>query len=250
MSVSFSASMNLTITKEAFLSDTSNKQRFVTLLGEQLEGSGCQVFHRKGHADVLIVLKALELANTKDTVLIGDDTDLLVLLLSKDMPQSSKKIFFAPEPKKIHSKTRIWDIKQVKVDLGSFICQHLLFLHALSGCDTTTVIPRLYGIGKGTILKKLKNNIILQQAALVFHNPMSTHTQVQEAGEKALVAIYNGKNSDSLNMLRYKRYSEKVAASASQVDPKNLPPTSPAAKYHSFRVFLQVDQWIDTECDA
>ena len=195
VSVSFSASMNLTITKEAFLSDTSNKQRFVTLLGEQLEGSGCQVFHGKGDADVLIVLKALELANTKDTVLIGDDTDLLVLLLSKDMPQSSKKIFFAPEPKKIHSKTRIWDIKQVKVDLGSFICQHLLFLHALSGCDTTS---RLYGIGKGPILKKLKNNITLQQAALVFHNPMSTHTQVQEAG----VAIYNEKNSDSLNMLQ------------------------------------------------
>ena len=105
VSISFSASMNLTITKEAFLSDTSNKQRFVTLLGEQLEGSGCQVFHGKGDADVLIVLKALELANTKDTVLIGDDTDLLVLLLSKDMPQSSKKIFFAPEPKRIHSKT-------------------------------------------------------------------------------------------------------------------------------------------------
>ena len=44
VSVSFSASMNLTITKEAFLSDTSNKQRFVTLLGEQLEGNGCQVY--------------------------------------------------------------------------------------------------------------------------------------------------------------------------------------------------------------
>ena len=199
VSVSFSASMNLTITKEAFLSDTSNKQRFVTLLGEQLEGSGCQVFHGKGDADVLIVLKALELANTKDTVLIGDDTDLLVLLLSKDMPQSSKNIFFAPAPKKIHSKNRIRDIKQVKVDLGSFICQHLLFMHALSGCDTTS---RLYGIGKGTILKKLKSNVTLQQAALVFHNPMSTHTQVQEAGEKALVAIYNEKNSDSLNMLQ------------------------------------------------
>ena len=63
------------------------------------------------------------------------------------------------------------------------------------------------------------------------------------------MAIYNGKNSDSLNMLQYKRYSEKVATSASQVDPKNLPPTSAAAKYHSFRVFLQVNQWKDTECD-
>ena len=33
--------------QEAFLSDISNKQRFVTLLGEQLKGSGCQVFMEK-----------------------------------------------------------------------------------------------------------------------------------------------------------------------------------------------------------
>ena len=78
---------------------------------------------------------------------------------------------------------------------------------------------------------------------------MSTHTQVRESGELALVAINNGKNLDSLNLLRFKRHSEKVATSASQVDPKNLLPTSAAAKYHSFQVFLQVNQWKDTECD-
>ena len=88
---------------------------------------------------------------------------------------------------------------QAHIFYVTYYCQHLLFMHALSGCDTTS---RLYGIGKGTILKKLKSNVTLQQAALVFHNPMSTHTQVQEAGEKALVAIYNEKNSDSLNMLQ------------------------------------------------
>ena len=34
-----------------------------------------------------------------------------------------------------------------------------------------------------------------------------------------------------------------------QVDPKSLPPTSAAAKFHSRRVFLQVNQWKDPKCD-
>ena len=33
-----------------------------------------------------------------------------------------------------------------------------------------------------------------------------------------------------------------------QVDPKSLPPTSAAAKFHSRRVFLQVNQWKDPQC--
>ena len=110
------------------------------------------LFFYQGDADVQIVKRALEMAEEVDTVLIGDDTDLLVLLLYHDEPR--KNMFFAPEPKK-NAKSRVWDIKQVKSDLGSFICKHILFAHAISGSDTTS---RLFGLGKGTILKKLKEN--------------------------------------------------------------------------------------------
>ena len=34
-----------------------------------------------------------------------------------------------------------------------------------------------------------------------------------------------------------------------QVDPKNLPPTSAAAKFHSYRVFLQINQWKNSDCN-
>ena len=98
-------------------------------------------------------------------------------------------------------------------------------------------------------MKQLKENVSLQQAAIVFDNPNSTHLQVKEAGEKALVTIYGGKQTEGLNKLQYRKYSEKVATSLSQVDPKNLPPTSAAAKFHSYRVFLQVNQQKDTDCD-
>ena len=97
----------------------------------------------------------------------------------------------------------------------------MVFLHAVLGCDTTSC---LFGIGKGSILKKFKEKVELQKAALIFDNPHSTQAQIDQAGESALVLIYNGKKGDSLNGLRYKKYCEKVATSLSQVDPKSLPP--------------------------
>ena len=86
-------------------------------------------------------------------------------------------------------------------------------------------------------MKKFKDNVSLQQAATIFNDPNSTH-----AGEKAFVAIYGGKKTENLNMLRFRKYSEKVATSLSHCDPKVLPPTAAAAKFHSYRVFFQVNQ--------
>ena len=104
-----------------------------------------------------------------DTVLIRDDTDLLVLLLHH-VPQHGKDIFFASDCKK-NTKGRVWNIKEVKAKLGSFVCKHMPFLHAFLGCDTTS---HLIGNGKGSIIKKFKDNKSLQQAAIVFDNPNAT----------------------------------------------------------------------------
>ena len=48
-------------------------------------------------------------------------------------------------------------------------------------------------------------------------------SEVQDAGEKALVAIYGGKKTENLNMLCFRKYLEKVATSLSHCDPKVLP---------------------------
>lgn len=80
MTVEFTSDMPITMVKAEFLSNKINKQRFVNLLGKELEKSHCEVYHADGDADLLIVLKAIESAKTQETVLIGDDTDLLILL--------------------------------------------------------------------------------------------------------------------------------------------------------------------------
>ena len=47
VNVPFSMDMKLTESKDLFLSDSTNKQRFIKMLGEHLHLSGCQVFHAK-----------------------------------------------------------------------------------------------------------------------------------------------------------------------------------------------------------
>ena len=97
--------MNLTVTKEAFLSDPKNKQ-FIDFLGTKLTNQGCQVFYDQTDADLLIVQKAIESASSMDTVLIGDDTDLLVLLLHH-LPQYGKDIFFYVRSQEKYKRTSV-----------------------------------------------------------------------------------------------------------------------------------------------
>ena len=148
--------------------------------------------------------------------------------------------------RKKNSKCQTRDIKNVKAKFGSLICTHILFLQPIFGCDTTS---RLYNIGKATIVKKFKAQAFLHQLAEIFNNPNATAKEIESAGERVLVNVYNGKNKESLNTLRYRRYCEKLATNTSQVEPRTLPPTSAAAKFHSYRVFLQICQWKSLDCN-
>ena len=79
------------------MNDTTNKQRFIALLGDELSKNNCIVYYAKLDADFLIVQKAVETAEYSNTVVLGDDTDLLVLLIYHTK-LNHKEIFFIPEP--------------------------------------------------------------------------------------------------------------------------------------------------------
>ena len=69
--------------KDFFLSNSDNKQRFVCMLGEFLEGCGCTVSFSRDDADVDIVEKGIQLVQEFNTVIVGYDTDLLVMMLDR-----------------------------------------------------------------------------------------------------------------------------------------------------------------------
>ena len=88
-----------------------------------------------------------------------------------------------------------------------------------------------------------KNEQFLRLAHLFCGDAEISKEAIVKAGEDALVYLYNGSEQDDLNSLRYKRFCEKVKLGSKAVEAKRLPPTSAAARYHSLRVFLQINVW-------
>ena len=97
-------------------------------------------------------------------------------------------------------------------------------------------------IAKSLPVKKLKCEGFVKEAQ-VFLTANCDHQTIAEAGERAFVMLYNGRQNDSLDALRLVRYQQKVSSSNTQVQAKVLPPTSSAARYHSYRVYFQVQEW-------
>ena len=77
----FCSILLVTLKKDEFLSNQVNRQKFINLLSENLEHAGYSTRHAKGDADVMIVDTAISKARDQTTVLIGEDTDLPVMLL-------------------------------------------------------------------------------------------------------------------------------------------------------------------------
>ena len=99
------------------------------------------MFHADDDADVLIVKKAIEVSQTANTAVIGDDTDLLVLLLYHARNIKSFDIFFHPEPKQFTRKKPITvSIHSAVRKLGMELCENIHFIHALLGCDTISSV--------------------------------------------------------------------------------------------------------------
>ena len=96
--VTFTENMKVTLQKNNFLANPKNKQRFINMLSRCLQEDNCPTYHAEGDADVLIVKTAVESARVRNTVLLGDGTDLLVLLCFYTR-SNSFDLYFKPEPK-------------------------------------------------------------------------------------------------------------------------------------------------------
>lgn len=78
----------------------------------------------------------------------------------------------------------------------------------------------------------------------MFNDPSATSDDIAKAGEKMFCELYGSKKND-INTLRYEKFAELI--SKSSVDLAMLPPTASAAKYHSLRVYYQVQKWMFNE---
>ena len=162
VTVTFTEEMQLTMKKENFLANNTNKQDLINMLGNQLEKNKCTVHHAPGDADLLIVQKAVESATMVDTVVVDDDTDLLILLCYH-VSLDSHRMYFRQEPKKSTKNPRVWSIKAVKEQLSPEVCTNILFLHAVLRCDTTSLPSFWYW--KGNCSKEIQIKWTLLRAS-------------------------------------------------------------------------------------
>src|SRR6218665_119506 len=181
------------------------------------------------------------MSSHKSTTLIGEDTDLLVLLLYH-AASDCKDLYFRSDKDKVNPY--VYNIKVLKKLLGDDVCSDLLFAHAFSGCDSTSGI---YGIGKKSVFKKVvSGDPVFLSSAKILCAPMADQVTIETTGCKAMVSILNGKRKrcESLVSLRYSILSRKVSTAKTFVKPERLPPTPSPTNLHSRRAYLQVMQWM------
>uniref|UniRef100_K1QFC5 Uncharacterized protein n=1 Tax=Magallana gigas TaxID=29159 RepID=K1QFC5_MAGGI len=143
-------------------------------------------------------------ADDHTMVVYGEDPDLLVLLCH--YAKEGRQIFFTTDKQTSMKNHRVGDISKAKSVLGSDSCRQLLFIHALTGCDTTS---RLHGIGKPAALKKIMTDIYLKSQGAVFLQENSSKEDIIKAGEEALVNLYGGVPLEGLDILRLEGSGQK-----------------------------------------
>ena len=111
-------------------SHNKNKQQFIVLLRKHLECHNCVTDQAVADADLLIMETTITAtANTqKSVILVGYDTDLLVLL-RHHTTLGTQNVYLRPEPK-LGSKhpPRCWNIADLK---DKDVCNNILFVHAI-----------------------------------------------------------------------------------------------------------------------
>lgn len=83
--------------------------------------------------------------------------------------------------------------------LGEELCEQLPFIHAFSGCDTTS---SMFGIGKGTSFRKLIGNERFKYISDTFTSYDTPKGEIELAGEKAMIVLYNGDLTKDINSHR------------------------------------------------
>ena len=106
--------------------------QLICLICQHLICDGQTVYQCKGDADTKIVSTFIQLAKEKDVlvVVVADDTDIAVMLLYH-WNESIQNIYFHQE-----KGEKTWSIKKAFIPIG--MREHLLFVHAWSGCSTTS----------------------------------------------------------------------------------------------------------------
>ena len=203
----------------------------IQLIMEQMKQKGCDVIQAEGDVDVEIAKVAISMSAFRLTSLIGEDIDLLVLLLFHTDVSKCTALYFRSKL----VKSYVYNIKVLKQVLREAVCNDLLFLYAFTRYDS---VSRVFGIGKKSGFQRIiKREKTMKDCSKAFSRPKQTQGVVETNGSKAMVALFNGDQKNSLASIRYNMLCKKVARAKMSFTPERLPPTVSACRFHSLRTY-------------
>ena len=189
-------------------------------------------------ADLIMVQQAYRYIldnDTKIVTVISDDTDVFVLLVYFYWKLGLKRKVFLEATGGDHTLIDIGNTSFKNMD----IVPNLVAAHALSGCDTAS--PYV-GIGKLTIVKKLRQGVILDAVGDV---AADISTAIDQA--TLLISDCYGFKSTSMTDCRIQSWIQKTSKARKSAPPlKELPPTDEAFQENVKRAVLQSMIWYST----
>lgn len=130
-------SIHVNINQSEFLANAKNKIGLISLLTVHLKRRGYTVHQSLGDADLSIVLTAIDEAKKGvEACVIGDDTDLLVLLTVHAPSENKLKMVV---PKRGNQEVKVYSICDIQRGIGDMKAV-LLAIYAFTGCDTVSAI--------------------------------------------------------------------------------------------------------------
>ena len=130
--IMFECDMKTTTTQKTFLANSKNEARLIDKLTTDLRR--VLVKQDPVDADHLIVSMVLTLAQTerKPVFVIGTDTDLLVMLISRSSSDTDLHMLCH------RNILQLYNTDELQLYVGD-MKQHLMFVHTINGCDTVSV---------------------------------------------------------------------------------------------------------------
>jgi len=86
----------------------------------------------------------------------------------------------------------------------------------------------------------VKSDPVVKSCASAFILQNKSQEDISDLGKDLMVDLFGGKSNDTLSSLRHIIFTKKVATAKAYVTPARLPPTSPATRFHSLRVYFQI----------
>ena len=178
-----------------FLSNEHSKSELIKLISKFLRDDSQNVINCVGDADTKIVSTALDYSTVdgRTIVVVADDTDIAVMLLYHWREEMGDLILFQP------CISRGYNMKVVSPKVTS-VKDYLLFIHAMSGCDTTSA-P--YGTGKISFMNLVHKSEMLKDISDTMNDVWADQAEIGIASIAMFTMMYGGRKDDTLKRIWY-----------------------------------------------